>query len=173
MKCFRLILLKNNKGKDMNRLMWLLWLILLTISNISLFSQENNNEDITGIWYTPEKDCKVEMFYKDGKLFGKFVWFEEPNDEKGNPITDTNNPDTSLRRQPLLNKVFLWDLVPAKKEDKWKNGKVYNPRDGRSYKAEISLPCNDTLIVRGYIGISLLGKNSVWTRVPEEFTRKK
>jgi uncharacterized protein (DUF2147 family) len=183
MRCSALILLKNNdaiKRREMTeiikyriraKLMFLL--ILLVNISINLFSQSHAKKDITGFWYTPEKDCKVEIYYIDGKLNGRFVWFKDPNDENGNPVTDTNNPDENLRKLPLMKRVFLSGFIPAKKENKWKGGKIYNPRDGHTYKAEISFPGGDTLVVRGYFGISLLGKNSVWTRVPEELTIKK
>lgn len=177
MTCLPLILLKNS-NKDIKKKVTGMMKYLKTIrlfsvltlmiaGNLNLIAQNDSVKDVTGIWLTPKKDSKVKMFIKDGKLYGKFIWFEEPKDEDGNPITDTNNPDTNMRKKPLLNKVFIRDFVPAKKENKWKGGKIYNPRDGRTYKGEISLPSNDTLIVRGFIGISLLGRNSVWTRVPE------
>jgi hypothetical protein len=52
---------------------------------------------IIGKWLTQESDAIIEITEKQGKFFGKIVWLKEPNDKKGVPFTDTENPNTSLR----------------------------------------------------------------------------
>jgi uncharacterized protein (DUF2147 family) len=53
-------------------------------------------------------------------------------------------------------------------EDKFGGGTILDPRDGKIYKATMKVtPDGQTLVVRGYIGFELLGKNQYWTRLPD------
>jgi uncharacterized protein (DUF2147 family) len=69
------------------------------------------------------------------------------------------------------NKPWLGlDIIRGMKRDgmTYNDGTILDPRYGHIYKAMMTLtPDGTTLVVRGYLGISLLGQNQYWTRLPE------
>ncbi len=142
---------------------WLaIFFMLCLFRNSSLNAQGN---DIIGTWVSEKNDLKIEMFSKNGKYFGKMAWFV--CEVKGKVMTDyqdIQNPNPKLRNRNWLGLVVVENLKYDAKSNVWKNGTLYDPNDGKTYKIEVSIEQSKTLYVRAYWGIYLLGKTLVFCR---------
>ncbi len=119
--------------------------------------------NIEGLWHNPDKTTKIQ-FYKtsSGTYEGKVAWQKEPY-ENGKPKLDKDNPDKSLRSRPIQNLVVAKNLK-SRGNNKYDGGNIYDPLSGHTYSTKIELTGPNTMKLRGYIGISLLGKSMTWTR---------
>jgi len=86
-----------------------------------------------------------------------------PNEANGLPKLDISNPDATLRSRPKLSLELLKDFT-FDGNDVYENGSIYDPKSGKTYRCKLTLN-GDELKVRGFIGISLLGRTEKWTRV--------
>jgi uncharacterized protein (DUF2147 family) len=90
-----------------------------------------------------------------------------PTGERGQRL-DVNNQDKSLRDRPILGMNLLKDVPAEPCEDgAWSRGRIYDPQRGRYYRCRLWLDGPDQLRLKGYLGITLLGRTTRWTRIPE------
>ena len=87
---------------------------------------------------TAEGDARVDTFDCQGTLCGRIVWLREPVDTAGRVRRDTINEDPDQRTRPLLGLQVLSGLIPDG-ADRWRDGVVYVPGDGREYRASATL----------------------------------
>lgn len=150
------------KNIYMKKLIFLFTLIFFTQS---LFAQKDADK-ILGTWLTSHGNARVEI-YKNGTNFqGKIVWLIEPIDPATNkPKTDTKHPNSALHSRPIIGLINLWGFSYNENEGNWDKGHIYDPKSGKEYKCTITAKDKNTLNVRGYLGISMIGRTDVWSRV--------
>lgn len=122
-------------------------------------------EAVLGKWETDGGLSHIEIYQKGAAYYGKIVWLKEPKDN-GVDKKDDKNPDERLRSRPIKGLELLKDFIYAG-GNKWKNGKVYDPESGKIYSCQMTLSQPNVLEVRGYIGVSWVGRTTTWKRVKE------
>ena len=143
--------------------------LVLTCTFVGVHAVAGDGDGVLGVWLTDKAEAHVEIFKQKDKYCGKIAWLKEPlipegDENAGKPKTDHLNPDPKKRNGPILGMQFLNGFV-YKGENVWTGGTVYDAESGKTYKAKMTLKDKNTLHLRGYVGFSLLGRTTVWTRV--------
>jgi uncharacterized protein (DUF2147 family) len=158
----------------MHRNRTLLAALALLATLLALPAAAQPADAVVGTWLTEAGDkggkARVEIEREDGDFVGRIVWLEEPDfvdgEHAGEPKRDLENPDAELRDRPVLGLAILDGFGYAGKGT-WSGGTIYDPANGKTYKAKMYLDGDGdrTLDVRGYVGITLFGRTTTWTRV--------
>jgi len=121
---------------------------------------------VVGVWLNEEGDGWVEIRTCGEELCGTIIRLSEPKTEDGRTKTDIHNPDPALQHRPIVGlEVLRIEGAPSSK-GVFRDGRIYDPKNGKTYRCKMWLEDGDTLRIRGFIGISLLGRNVVWKRSP-------
>lgn len=140
-------------------------LLVLAILVSSFSIREVKSEALIGLWEPSNGKVRVKIEKIADKYYGKIVWLREPIDPATNaPKVDKNNPDASMQKVPLKGYRILKDFVFDENKE-WSGGTIYDPENGSTYDCVIKLKDDNTLDIRGYIGVKTFGRTDVWKRV--------
>lgn len=149
-----------------------LTLFAFFLSNVSFaevpLAGEDKGDKLVGVWQPSDGRSYVKIDKIGNKYYGRVVWLKEPEDAQGNPRVDENNPDKSLRSTPLKGYRILKDFVYDEEEGIWKDGTIYDPKNGTTYNCKIELIDENQIEVRGYVGTAMFGRTDVWTRLKKK-----
>ena len=122
----------------------------LLASTFTIQQAQTTEESIVGYWLA--LDSIFEIKNCDGALCGEIVqvFVEEGVDPKS--ILDINNMDPELQSRPLIGiNIFEGFNGEFDSKNTLKGGRIYNPRDGKTYKSRLHLLDNGNLRVEGCV----------------------
>lgn len=120
----------------------------------SIFGKWKTIDDVTG-----KEKAIVEIFEIKGKVYAKIIDILNP-EKKHHKCEKCENED---KNKPILGLTIIKGL--KKNDDIYDGGTILDPNTGKIYRCKVSLNEKDKLVVRGFIGISLLGRSQTWIRV--------
>ena len=150
---------------------WMRWLcagagvVLALVAVVGAGAQELSAklQNAVGLWQVVNSDGspggKVETYLENGKLFGRVTEVRPGRTPKD--VCDKCSGE--FKNQLILGMVNMRNFHPE--GDDWVDGTVVDPENGKEYKGKIWAVNKDTLRMRGFIGISLLGRTETWTRI--------
>lgn len=122
-------------------------------------------DKIVGVWWNEGKTSKIKIEEKNGEYEGTIVYIVPEIYENGQPPKDEKNPDPDLRDRSLKGLQILEGLEYNAQENEWENGRIYDPKSGKTYDCYAWLENDDLLKLKGYVvGIRWLGRSSEWYR---------
>lgn len=129
-------------------------------------------DGIVGNWLVQSADAVIRIERHGDRYEGTIAWQlrntygpEDGPELDGKTVTDRNNPDPALRSRPLDGLRLLWGLRYDADARQWTDGHVYDSDNGHVFQCQMRLLDPNHLRLRGYLGITLFGGSSTWTRV--------
>jgi uncharacterized protein (DUF2147 family) len=144
---------------------------ILLAASVCAVAAAVNAADTTapvGVWQTYDDDTHaakawVEIEAHDGGLSGRIIkLFREPGED---PNPRCRKCHGERHEQPVLGMIILWGM--RRDDDAWSGGEILDPEDGKTYRCTLRSGTDGELEVRGFLGISLLGRTQLWKRVAQ------
>lgn len=138
---------------------------LALLASAAMWAAQTDALTPVGRWRTiDDKTGKpkaiVRIYQENGRLFGRVEATLDPNAEK---ICDSCKDER--KNQPIAGMIVVRGLVRHGAE--YSGGDILDPDNGSIYRCKMRLlEGGRRLSVRGFIGISLLGRSQTWTREP-------
>jgi uncharacterized protein (DUF2147 family) len=115
-------------------------------------------QQVLGNWLTQDRDGIIEISVAPDRSYqGRIVGGNDPG------RVDTTNPDPALLTERLKGHVIMQGMRYTG-DGHWSTGTIRDPNNGHIYKCRMQLLAPDRLQIRGFLGVSLLGRSQVWTR---------
>ena len=120
-----------------------------------------------GTWRSIDDKSKQErsiitITEENGELKGVVEkLFDQPGDDPAHLCKECKG---ERKDKPILGMTILWGL--KKDGDTWAGGEIFDPKNGKTYRCKMTLSEDGkSLNVRGFIGISLIGRTQIWHRM--------
>ncbi len=103
----------------------------------------------------------VRIYEQNGRLFGKI----ESSFTAGADHRVCRSCTDDRKDQPIIGLLIIRNMKHT--DDEYSGGDILDPDNGSVYHCRMHVEGGTRLLVRGYIGFSLLGRNQTWERMPD------
>ncbi len=130
-------------------------------------AQDDASSTPVGRWQTIDDKTKkpksiVAIWEEDGKLKGRIEELLDPDRPEPDPVC--KKCEGEKKDQPIRGMTILWGV--KKSGDTWSGGRILDPNNGKVYRVNLTpTDGGKKLMVRGYLGIALIGRTQEWNRV--------
>lgn len=124
--------------------------------------QAMSPHDVSGIWWTRSGNAQVEIVVTDDgeSIEGTVIWSDQTK-AADSPEDSDEAESADLSGRDLAGTVILEDHERGRKG--WSGGTIYNLKNGKAYRSNVSLQDADTLAVEGCLGFFC--RTQEWRRV--------
>ena len=124
--------------------------IILVASVVNFQQAQTAEESIVGYWLAPQSIFEIKNC--DGALCAEIVQIFVAEGVDPKSILDSKNMDPELQSRPLIGINVLEGFYGEfNSKNTLKGGRIYNPRDGKTYKSKLHRLDNGNLRVEGCV----------------------
>jgi len=139
--------------------------VILSILFIGISYAALAQSDVTGKWKTIDDETGkeksvVEIFEKDGKVYGKITKLFRGPDEEQDPICDECPGDRKNKK--IIGMEIIRGMEWDADDEEYDDGTIMDPQDGKVYDCVIWRD-GDELKVRGYV--AFFYRTQTWKKV--------
>ena len=120
-------------------------------------------DPVEGLWLTQDHGGVVQISRCSAGLCGRIVWIDVTRPRPNGSLPSVGDMAPSINGRVLCGLEILTGFKPVAGTP-WIHGTIFNPVDGRTWQGELEVDDTDTLHLRGYVLIPLLGMTHLWTR---------
>ncbi len=116
----------------------------LIILSMTIFICENAiaQNEIEGVWKSQSEGYMIKISSLGSTYQARIVWLENEKDSRGNIRLDEKNPNEKFRKLPIKGLKILTGLSYDGSKNKWVNGEIYLPDEGKYYTCSATISGN-------------------------------
>ena len=143
-------------------------LVLLLLATAGLLSSAwgQQTQSAAGVWRTTDDKTgqpkgEVRVFEQNGRWFAQITRVYDSKDAQSRcDLCQDERKDKPIVGLTVVRNMTLTD-------GEYVGGDILDPDTGKVYRCKFRLADGgEKLVVRGFVGFSLLGRTQTWTRIP-------
>ena len=136
-------------------------LLVILLGLTSAYGQAETKQAFEGVWVSVDdvsnqRKSEISLYVEGGKLYGQIARLLLEEDKGKQCVACKGDLKNKSIEGLTIIEGLEWDGTA------WTGGKILDPANGKQYSCTLTLEDDQTLKVRGYLGISLLGRTQTW-----------